>query len=236
MTFALRLLLLAAYMPLAHLAESRQSQGLAAMALADLVLMVLIDGLAGGRRGAWLGLLVAAGALALLHRTGHALPPLLLVPPTFTGLIGYFFARSLRPGRVPLIAKPVAALYGVTPAELNPDYRRYTRRLTFAWAAMLAALTAINATLALIAVPNGLLAQCGVQPPVSVTAEQWSLVAHGANYGLLGLFAVVEYQLRRFVFDSHPYRNAFDFARKMAALGPAFWRDFFRSEQTPAAR
>lgn len=236
MTFALRLLLLAAYLPLAHLAESRQSQGLAVVALADLALMVLIDGLAGGRRTAWLGLAAAAAVLAVLHAGGHALPPLLLVPPTFTGLIGYCFARSLRPGRVPLIAKPVAALYGVTPADLNPAYQRYTRRLTFAWAAMLGFLTAINAALALIAVPNGLLAQFGLAAPLSVTTEQWSAIAHGASYGLLGVFAVVEYQLRRFVFDSHPYRNAFDFARKMAALGPAFWRDFFRSEQAPPAR
>jgi hypothetical protein len=25
-----------------------------------------------------------------------------------------------------------------------------------------------------------------------------------------------------------PYRNIVDFVRQMAALGPAFWRDFFR--------
>lgn len=234
MTFALRLLLLAAYLPLAHFAESRQSDGLAVVALADLAVMVMVDGLYRLRMGAWLAVAVVAGLLALLLRSGHALTPLLLVPPTFTAMVGWFFARSLRAGRVPVIAKPVAALYGLTPATLTPAYQRYTRRLTLAWALLLGVLTAINATLALIAVPNGLLAQCGIRPVVSVTTEQWSFIAHAANYGLLGVFAAVEFQVRKRVFPTRPYRNAVDFVRKMAGLGPAFWRDFFRSD--PATR
>jgi hypothetical protein len=38
------------------------------------------------------------------------------------------------------------------------------------------------------------------------------------------------------VFPVRPYGNVVDFARKMAALGPAFWRDFFRSDDIGAAR
>jgi hypothetical protein len=61
-----------------------------------------------------------------------------------------------------------------------------------------------------------------------VTHAEWSLIANIGNYGLLLGFAAVEFQWRKRVFPVRPYRNAFDFARRMAALGPGFWRDFFR--------
>lgn len=228
MTAALRLLLLAAYMPLAHLAGARQSPMLAVLALADLVLLVLIDALLGRRVAAWLALAVAAVGLSALVRSSYALMLLLFVPPLFTAMIGWWFARSLREGRVPLITKVVAALYGETPDTLSPGHRRYTRNLTGAWALLLALMTMLNLTLALIAVPDGVFARLGIQAAITVTNEQWSFIANVANYGVMGVFMLVEYQVRKFVFPVRPYRNIIDFGRRMAALGPAFWRDFFR--------
>lgn len=233
---AFRLLLLPGYVLLAHLAGARQSPTLAVAALADLALLVLIEGLAARRPAAWLAAAAITAVLVPLAGSSWALTPLLLVPPLFTALIATGFLRSLRPGRVPLIRKVVAALYGTPPDELSPAHRAYTRRLTLGWGLMLSLLTAINLTLALVAVPDGLLARAGVPAPFTVTAEQWSLVANVANYGLLGVFALVEYQVRRVVFPVRPYRNAAEFVRRMAALGPAFWRDFFRSDDVGAAR
>lgn len=233
---AFRLLLLPGYVLLAHLAGARQSPTLAVAALADLALLVLIEGLVARRPAAWLAAAAVAAVLVPLAGSSWALTPLLLVPPLFTALIAAGFLRSLRPGRVPLIRKVVAALYGTPPDDLSPAHRAYTRRLTLGWGLMLSLLTAINLTLALVAVPDGLLARAGVPAPFTVTAEQWSLVANVANYGLLGVFALVEYQVRRVVFPVRPYRNAAEFVRRMAALGPAFWRDFFRSDDVGAAR
>lgn len=233
---AFRLLLLPGYVLLAHLAGARQSPTLAGAALADLALLVLIEGLVARRPAAWLAAAAVAAVLVPLAGSSWALTPLLLVPPLFTALIAAGFLRSLRPGRVPLIRKVVAALYGTPPDDLSPAHRAYTRRLTLGWGLMLSLLTAINLTLALVAVPDGLLARAGVPAPFTVTAEQWSLVANVANYGLLGVFALVEYQVRRVVFPVRPYRNAAEFVRRMAALGPAFWRDFFRSDDVGAAR
>lgn len=224
----LRLLLLVAYVPLAHFAGVRHSPTLAALALADLLLLFLIDGLLHGRARAWLLLIAGGAGLVALARTPHALLPLLLVPPLFTALIGACFLRSLRPGRTPLIAKPIAAIYGLTPDTLPPAHARYARGLTLAWALLLAVLTALNLVLALIAVPDGVLARLGVAAPLTVTHAEWSLIANIGNYGLLLGFAAVEFQWRKRVFPVRPYRNAFDFARRMAALGPGFWRDFFR--------
>ncbi len=236
MIAALRVLLLVGYIPLAHLAEARSSGTIAALALGALALTVLIEGLAQGRIAHWLALPVVAGVLVWLSRSAFALMPLLLVPPLFTGLIAWCFARSLRRGRVPLVRKVVAALYGIPADELSPRHRAYTRGLTAAWAGLLVLMTLLNLGLALVAVPNGLLAHAGIVAPVTVTGEQWSFIANIAGYGVLGGFAALEYIVRKFVFPVRPYRNLFDFARKMAALGPAFWRDFFRSDDVGAAR
>jgi uncharacterized membrane protein len=233
---ALRVLLLVGYIPLAHLAEARASGPIAALALGALALTVLIEGLAQRRATHWLALAAVAGGLVWLSRSTFALLPLLLVPPLFTGLIAWCFARSLRRGRVPLVRKVVAALYGVPADELSPRHRAYTRGLTAAWAALLVLLTGLNLGLALVAVPNGLLAHAGIAAPITVTGEQWSFIANIAIYGVLGGFATLEYFVRKLVFPVRPYGNVVDFARKMAALGPAFWRDFFRSDDIGAAR
>ena len=224
----LRLLLLVAYVALAHYAGALQSPLLAVLALADLVLLVLIEPLLRPRLWAWLALAAIAAGLAALSRTSLALLPLLLVPPLFTAIFAWCFARSLRAGRVPLITKVVAALYGTTPEGLSPRHRGYTRGLTATWAGLLAALTALNLVLALVAVPGGILPRLGMPSPWPVTEAEASLIANVGNYGLLIGFSVLEYLVRKRVFPVRPYGNVFDFARRMAALGPAFWRDFFR--------
>lgn len=233
MIAAVRLLLLAAYVPLAHFAGTRESPILAVLALGDLVLLVLIDPLLQRRLTAWLTMAMAVAALAVLVRSRFALMPLLLVPPLFTAMIGGWFARSLRPGREPLITKVVSALHAQSGMPLSPQHHRYSRNLTLAWALLLGLMTLVNLMLALIAVPGGILAQFGMAAPVTVTNAQWSLIANIANYGVLGGFMLAEYQFRAFVFPVRPYRNIFDFARRMAALGPSFWRDFFADTSSP---
>ena len=111
---------------------------------------------------------------------------------------------------------------------MTPDLYRYTRQLTFAWALLLALLAVINLLLALCAVPDGVLAQLGHVPPVSVTNAQWSLFANVLNYGIVGGFFVVEYLLRKRRFPHRPYRNALEFGQQMARLGPHFWNEFLR--------
>ena len=224
---ALRAGLALSYPFLAHAASLRDSGTLAAAALGVIVLMVLAEGLLQGRPRAWLALVVTVAGLVALARSPHAQLPLLLVPVLFIGLVASWFGRSLRAGRVPLITRIVAALDKQPPQALAPELRSYTRRLTLAWAAMLGLLAACNLVLALLAVPGGLLAHFGVDPPVAVGEAQWSWFANGLNYGLVGGFFVLEYLYRKRHFPGR-YRNFADFLRRMAGLGPAFWRDLLR--------
>jgi len=223
-----RIALAAAYPLLAHAASARDSGVLAAFAGADIALILLLPSLARGRLRAWALLACIALAAAWLARTPYALVPLLLVPVLFVGLVAWAFARTLRPGRVPLISRIVSALEAKDPAQLEPDIAAYTRRLTGVWAALLSALALVNLALALLAVPRGLLATFGVVTPWPVGENLWSWCANGATYGLVGGLMVAEFLYRSRRFPDR-YHGPLDFARRMAALGPGFWNGLFRN-------
>ncbi len=227
MILALQALLALGYTVLAHLASARDNPGLGALALALLALMLLLAPLARLRWWAWLALPLAWLEVLVLYCDGLVRAPMLLVPVAFVALVAWWFARSLRGGRVPLITRIVAELDRVRPAAMAPELLRYTRGLTAAWAWLLALLALANLALALVAVPEGLLALLGIPAPWTVTQAQWSWLANICNYGVVGGFFVVEFQLRKRRFPGR-YHGLFDFLRRLAGLGPAFWRDFLK--------
>ncbi|MDQ3039511.1 MAG: ketosynthase [Pseudomonadota bacterium] len=211
------------YPLLAHVAAVAGDPRWAAIALGDILLVTLLDGLWARRPGAmWLALLAIPG-LVLLSRTDFAMLPLLVMPAILLGIVSLGFARTLRAGRTPLIASIVEVLEGDDVDTMPPPLRRYTRGLTLAWAVLLAGLALVNAGLALLAVPGGVLASVGLTPPLTVTNVQWSWFANGFNYGIVGLFFVVEFAYRRQCFPERilGFRH---FATRLARMGPSFWR------------
>lgn len=222
------LLLALAYSPLAHWANASGRSDLAVIAAIVLVLMLLVEPMVRLRWWAW-GLMAGSAALLLsLWRSPHALLLLTAPPVVFTGWVAWFFARSLRAGRTPLITRIVQGLYAQAGQALTSAQLRYTRRLTACWAGLLLLMTGFNLLLGLCAVPGGVLAQLGRTPPLAVPDEQASLFANLLGYGVIGGFFIGEYVLRARWFPQRPYRNLVDFIRQLAGLGPTFWRDFLR--------
>lgn len=217
-----------AYPFLAHAADGAVSGRWAALALADLMLLVLAGPLL--HRRPWALVLSAVLAGWLVWLAGTPWPDLLLLAPPvlFTGWLAWWFARSLHADRTPLIVRIVAALYARAGWPTTPALLLYARRLTAAWAAVLAFLTAANAALAMCAVPGGVLHTLGVMPPLAVSHTAWSWFANLLNYGVVGGFMAGEFLYRKRRFPRRPYRNAAQFAQQMAGLGPAFWRDLLR--------
>lgn len=217
-----RLLLAIAYPLLAHWAsiedDTAISGAVAALALADLVLIVLLQPLAARRGWAWLLLAAIVAALVPLAHSRYAQLPLLAPPMLFTGALAWWFGRSLRAARVPVITRFASALEQLPPADLPPALQRYTRRLTAAWACLLGALALTNGVLALIAVPGGVLARLGHPPAWSIDPAQWSLFANFLDYGIVAAFFIGEYIVRGWLFPQRPYRSFFDFVRRMAAV------------------
>jgi len=224
---ALRGLLVVAYLLLAHGAGVGQDPRLAALALADIVALVLLAPLLGLRPWAW-GVLALAGAgLARLAATRYALTPLLLVPPAIVAFVGFGFARTLAAGQVPLITRMVLAMDDLPPGELAPALLRYTRRLTLAWALLLGGLVIFNLVLAAVAVPEGLLAAFGWASPWPISEGQWAVSAHVGNYGVIAAFMLAEFRLRQRRFPGR-YTGFLHFLRRLAGLGPAFWHGVLR--------
>ncbi|TZF87865.1 ketosynthase [Cognatilysobacter lacus] len=223
-----RLLLSVAYPLLAHLASAAHDPRLAALALLDIVLILLVLPLARRDIGAWLAVGIVAIGLYMVQGSA-LLPVLLLLPPVlFPWLVAWWFARTLRPGSVPLISRIVGGLERCAPEELEPRLKAYTRGLTTLWAVVLTGIGVANLALGLIAVPDGLLVHLGHPPVVSVPQVVWSWCANLLDYGVAGLIMVVEYLLRLRLFPDRPYRDFPDFIRRLGALGPAFWRDVMR--------
>ena len=224
----LRVLLALAYPVLAHLASARGDGGWAALALADIVLLLLLEPLL--KRRAWALSLLGLCLLGLwwVSQSRYALMPLLAPPVLFIALVAWLFGRTLHGGRVPLITRIVEGLYAQASMPMTPELYVYTRQLTVAWAAMLTVLALLNLLLALCAVPSGVLHQFGHTPALSVTDEQWSLFATVLNYGIVGGFFPVDYWLRKRRFPHRPYRPVGQVIQQMARLGPRFWNELMR--------
>ncbi|WP_219338336.1 ketosynthase [Luteimonas deserti] len=227
MILLLQLLLALAYAALAHLASLWQSDACALAALGVLIAMVLVEPLLARRAWAWVALPLAAAGAWALYRAGHAALPLLLVPVVFVLAIAWVFARTLRPGSQPLITRIMVGIEGGSVETVAPELLRYTRTLTLAWALALLGMAAANLLLAMLASPAGLLESVGLASPWPITWEQWSWCANLLNYGVIGGFFLVEFAVRKRRFPGR-YASFAGFVRKLAGLGPVFWRDLLR--------
>lgn len=227
MILSLQIALAVAYAALAHLASAGNDARLALAALVVLVALVLAAPLLKLRPWAFAVAVASCAGAWWLYARGLAAVPLLLAPVVFVALVAWVFARSLRPGSVPLITRIVSALDREPPERLPADVAAYARGLTAIWAALLAGLGLANLVLALLASPGGLLAQVGVAPPWPITHEQWSWWANLLGYGVVGGFFVLEFQWRQRRFPGR-HHGFFGFLRQLGGLGPAFWRDVLR--------
>jgi uncharacterized membrane protein len=214
-----QLLLVLAYLLMEHFSVVLGLQRLAAWTLALLVVLLLMAPLRERRPWAWTLLLAACVALAL-PGARHWAPLALMLPPTvINGVLAAMFGHTLAGGRMPLVERMVRLLHAPEPME-DAEVLAYARRVTWAWTLLLAGNATTSLLLALLAVPNGLLAAAGIASPLPVPMQWWSWFANLGCYGLVLLLFVVEYTVRSRRFPWQPYRNLFDFLRRAAAIGP----------------
>jgi uncharacterized membrane protein len=149
--------------------------------------------------------------------------PLYLPPIIVPAFLAYVFGNTLRPGRTPLISQLIRLLQ---PPGEEPEAAvwSYARGLTATWTALFVALATFNLLLAALAEPDGLLRASGIDPGLAVSHEVWSLFTNLIEYLLVAAFFAIEYAYRRQKFPRQPYRNMFDFLRRMAAAMPRLIR------------
>jgi uncharacterized membrane protein len=212
-----------AYPVLAHFAIARNSVGLTIAALTLLAAISLLPGLARGAAAAWLAVPLIGGVYWWLSGAAQPAVTLYLPPIIVPAFLACVFGNTLRQGRTPLISQLVRLLH--TPGD-EPEAAvwSYTRRLTAAWTTLFVTLAVFNLLLAALAEPDGLLRAGGFEPTLSVRHELWSLFTNLLEYLVVAAFFVIEYAYRRQKFPRQPYRNMFDFLRRMVAAMPRIGR------------
>jgi len=146
-------------------------------------------------------------ALALMF--GGAVLLVELVPALIAGLVGWVFARTLLPGRRPLIARAIAAVDGDTWLT-QQSVARYARRLTGLWVCVQALLTLAGCASALHA--------HGIWPalPLPTPRAFAGLVLPGA----VAFIFLAEFFLRPMLLPQAPRHGLVAFLGKLARSWP----------------
>jgi uncharacterized membrane protein len=188
-------------------------------ALALLAASLLLPALLRGNWIAWVCLPLVIGGLWAIQHSASPVLALYIAPIIGPSFMAWVFGHTLMEGETPLIAQFVRILH----AKAEPPDESvwpYARRLTLVWTMLFVAISLTNLTLAALAEPDGLLLANGIQPPVTVPQEWWSLFANVLDYVLVALFFMVEYAYRQHRFPQQPFRNFFDFLRQAGAAMP----------------
>ncbi len=209
-----------AYPVLAHAAIAGRSIALAVAAIATLAAAALLPALARGRAAAWIAAPLIAFACWRLSQARIPELPLYAPPVLVPAFMGWLFGQTLLPGRTPLIAQLIRHMHSGGEREPEPDVWRYARTLTQVWTLLFIAIATVNLVLAAVASPDGLLLAAGIAPPFTAPQVWWSLFANVIGYLIVAALFVIEYAWRRHRFPEQPYRNMFDFLRRMAAAMP----------------
>jgi uncharacterized membrane protein len=213
-----------AYPVLAHFAVARNSEGLTLAALALLAAIALLPGLVRGAAAAWLAVPLVGAAYWWLSSLAMPVLPLYVPPILVPAFLACVFGNTLRSGHTPLISQLIRLLQAPGEDEPETEVWSYARRLTAVWTVLFVALATFNLVLAALVEPDGLLRAGGIAPPVAVSHEVWSLFTNLIDYLVVAAFFLIEYAYRRQRFPRQPYRNMFDFIRRMLAAMPLIGR------------
>jgi uncharacterized membrane protein len=168
----------------------------------------------------WAAVVLVVGALALAGRGEIALD---LLPVVVNAALSLVFAHTLAHGRTPLITRVIGVVESPERAAL-PRVAAYARGLTCAWAILLGVQALVLATLIACAVPNGVLASLGIEPPFAIRGDAWRGYLHFGSYAAVLAFFAIEYAFRRWHLRDIPHMPAPQFAARLAQRWPALAR------------
>ncbi|MDE2224587.1 MAG: xanthomonadin biosynthesis protein [Xanthomonadaceae bacterium] len=169
---------------------------------------------------AWLALALLLLVPAVM---GHAELALMALPVVFLSAVAWLFARTLKPGAEPLVARFIRLIEGDARLAL-PGVRGYARGVTVFWACVLAGMACLSLVVALLAWPGGWLVTLGITLPVRVPG---SLLVWYPEVGcwllLLAAFAG-EYLFRRCYLRHIPHPSVGRFATQIVRRWPMLVR------------
>jgi len=169
---------------------------------------------------AWLGL---AALLLVPAAMGHAELALMALPVVFLSAVAWMFARTLKPGAEPLIARFIRLIEGEARLAL-PGVRGYARGVTVFWACVLAGMACLSLVVALLAWPGGWLATLGIALPVRVPGSVLAWYPEAGCWLLLLAAFVGEYLFRRWYLRHIPHPSVRRFVTQIIQRWPLLVR------------
>lgn len=170
---------------------------------------------------AWLAL---AALLLVPALMGHAELALMALPVVFLSAVAWMFARTLKPGAEPLVARFIRVIEGEARLAL-PGVRSYARGVTVFWSCVPAGMACLSLVVALFAWPGGWLASLGIALPVRVPGSLLAWYPEAGCWLLLLAAFVGEYLFRRWHLRHIPHPSMRRFAIQIIQRWPVLMRD-----------
>lgn len=211
---------LAGYVVLALAGWYTGSTWLDVVAAFVLVTLFLLPGLRARSIGAWLAWLASGTLLGVLAARGAGRFALDLMPALVNAILCTLFARTLKSGRQPLIARFIGVIEGDERLAL-PGVAPYARGLTIAWSLLLGTQACALVLLA-ASLPGAPLAAWAAMPPAHAAAWRWYL--HLGSYLVVCAFLVLEYAWRRWRLRHVPHLPLPIFLARLARRWPSLLR------------
>ncbi|HEX6613956.1 MAG TPA: xanthomonadin biosynthesis protein [Rhodanobacteraceae bacterium] len=158
-------------------------------------------------------LMIAAAASGHLQLAFSALPILILLA------LAALFARTLRSGREPLIARCIRVVEGEHRLAL-PGVAHYARGVTVYWACVLAVQAAILAVLLVCATPGGVLDAFGIVVPFAIPRDALAWYPEAGCWAVLALAFAAEYAVRRWSLRGIPHPPVSGFVKRLILRWP----------------
>lgn len=152
--------------------------------------------------------LVACALVFALAAGGTALA-VAVAPALIAGLVGWLFARTLLPGRQPLIARAIAAIDGEAWLE-RAEVARYGRRLTLVWAFVQGALLLVGLA--------GIAHERGALPALPLPSPR--MFAAVILPGTVAATFLIEFALRRHLLPQAPRHRLGAFLKRLVQVWP----------------
>jgi hypothetical protein len=201
------------------------------LGFAAIVLLLAALGLPVLRRRSVLGIaswLAFAALMIAAAWSGHLQLAFSSLPILILFALAAVFARTLRAGREPLIARCIRVVEGEHRLAL-PGVARYARGVTLYWACVLALQAAILAALLVCATPGGVLDAFGIQAPFAIPRDALAWYPEAGCWGVLVLAFAAEYVVRRFCMRGIPHPPLGGFLKRLIRR----WPQLVRDEVTP---
>jgi hypothetical protein len=165
------------------------------------------------------GWLVLALLVLVPSALGHVQLALAALPAVVLSALSWMFARTLRRGVEPLVARAIRLIEGDGRLAI-PGVAAYARGVTMYWAWVLGVLAALVLATLLLARPDGWLAMLGVPLPLVLPGGLLAWFPEGGCWGVLVLAFAGEYAFRRWRLRGIPHPSLRRFVTRMAHCWP----------------